>query len=158
MADRFLIIGNPENRRVTLFQSALARCGLPVARCFSYESLLSGETDFLPASDEVVRMESPGENEAVSRSLIQRGAAFENRDVDEVSQIVANARHGEIVFPGLWFRGYSDLLSSLAQRTATWMNHPWEIAVQFDKTRCQRLLSDAGVPVPQQLGSVRGYE
>lgn len=158
MADRFLIIGNPENRRVTLFQSALARCGLPVARCFSYESLLSGETDFLPASDEVVRMESPGENEAVSRSLIQRGAAFENRDVDEVSQIVANARHGEIVFPGLWFRGYSDLLSSLAQRTATWMNHPSEIAVQFDKTRCQRLLSDAGVPVPQQLGSVRGYE
>lgn len=158
MADRFLIIGNPENRRVSLFQTALARCGLPEARCISYESLLSGDADFSPAPDEVVRLESPGENESVSRSLICRGAILENRDVEEVSRIAADARHGEIVFPGLWFRGYANLLSTLAGCRARWMSHPSEIAVQFDKARCQRLLSDAGVPAPQQLGPVSGYE
>lgn len=158
MADRILIIGNPENRRVTFFQSALAQCGLPAARCVSYESLLSRGADFDPTSTEVARLESPGENETVSRSLIRRGAVLENRDVGEISRITARARHGEIVYPGLWFRGYADLLNALAGRDARWMNHPLEIATQFDKSHCQRLLSDAGVPVPQQLGPVSGYE
>ena len=81
----FVVIGNPKNRRVTLFQDALARRGLAPAEVIGYrELLLSGRpaAEFLAGlpAHSVLRIDSPGEDFAVLRALLARGADAEGRE------------------------------------------------------------------------------
>ncbi|HEX8538485.1 MAG TPA: hypothetical protein VF664_13540, partial [Cystobacter sp.] len=62
-APPFLVIGNPENRRVTLFQAALAARGLPPAHVVPWRALLRDPAVLadLPDTERLVRIDSAGE-------------------------------------------------------------------------------------------------
>ncbi len=94
-----LVIGNPENRRITMWQAAVEQSGRPTSHIVSYLSLLRGDVD-LPAellSTDLVRIESPGENSKVERELLLRGARCAERDIDTELVTAAVADHGRIV-------------------------------------------------------------
>jgi len=73
---RFVVIGNPENRRIQLFQMALARLGLGPADVVSYVDLLAERVLLRNVIEPhaIVRLESPGENFEVEKQLLAAGA------------------------------------------------------------------------------------
>ncbi|MET9381827.1 STM4014 family protein [Streptomyces sp. NPDC002928] len=124
---RIAVVGNPENRRVTLFGEAVRAAGLSGPRIVSREEVLrSGGADF--AADEIVRIDSPGENRAVDRLL---------RGTEDPTRVEGSAR---------WYAHFMTAVRSL--RGGIRLDDPDELAVLFDKRRCHAVLAAAGVPVP----------
>jgi glutathione synthase/RimK-type ligase-like ATP-grasp enzyme len=160
---QFVIIGNPEHRRVEFFQTALHSCGLKQARVVAYDTLLREGPNALAEVDSrhIVRLESPGQNAAVQRALIERGArVMDSCRLDH--EALAAMERGRIIHPDQWYRGFADLLTELdgvlAPRRVRWINHPHDIAVMFDKTACHTRLNDAGLQTPQRLVAPRNYD
>ena len=158
-----IVVGNPENRRVEMFCAAVRRLDLPQPQVISYEAILTGKIDLarLSVPGCLVRIDSPGENEAVHRSLIA-GAAVSLDGIPENYEADEPPEFGRIDHPRLWYRGFCSLLGQLeqasAQQPVTWMNHPADIRLLFDKPACQQFLQTKGIPVPQVLGQVRSYD
>ncbi|MFO0756061.1 MAG: STM4014 family protein [Byssovorax sp.] len=165
----FVVVGNPQNRRVTLFQEALARAGLAPARIVSWIDLLTGrdtlERAVTPGA--IVRFESPGEDFAVERTLIALGA--EVADDGAAARIPAEAAlrldedRGLLLHPRQWYLGLREALARAAEALDRCppharMNTPAEIAVLFDKRRCHAACEAAGAPVPRALGAVRSFD
>lgn len=124
---RLAVVGNPENRRVTLFTEAVRAAGLPGPRVVSWQEVLrSGGADF--AADDVVRIDSPGENTAVDRLL---------RGTEDPTRVEGSAR---------WYAHFMTAVRSL--RGGVRLDDPDELAVLFDKRRCHAVLTAADVPVP----------
>lgn len=124
---RFAVVGNPENRRVTLFADAVRAAGLPAPRVVPWEQVLrSGGAEF--TADEVVRLDSPGENPEVDRLL--RGA-------QDPTRVEGSA---------LWYARFTRALRGL--RGGVRLDDADELAVLFDKRRCHAALAAADVPVP----------
>lgn len=139
---RFVLIGNPENRRVHFFQEALQQAGQDAALVIPYLSILNGECelpDILREGD-TVRIESPGENFAVEKKILALGD-LENADGLEDER-------GRIYHPRLWFQGFSKLLESIAQQAAglNWFNHPDDIVSMFNKPLCKQILPAYTLP------------
>ena len=151
-------ICNPENRRAAYFRAAVAELGFPQPVEIAWLDLLEGRVHLaeLVPPRALVRIESPGENGAVEEALVQLG---QDRSRLQESR---PPEHGEIGDPAAWFRGFSLLLgrveAELGPREVSWMNHPAEIPLLFDKTACQQALRAAGLPVPDCLGSVTSFE
>ncbi|MFE0674610.1 STM4014 family protein [Streptomyces sp. NPDC058867] len=140
---RFAVVGNPGNRRVSLFADAVRAAGLTGPRVVAWADVLRGRgADFAP--DEVVRVDSPGERPEVDRML--RGAV-------EPTRVEGSAR---------WYAGFTAALGTL--RGGIRLDEPGELAVLFDKRLCHAVLDAAGVPVPASPTSgadgapVRGWE
>ena len=161
---QLVVIGNPENRRVEFFCDAAARLGFPRPRVLAYEAILAGEVEIVPSVPvgSLVRIESPGENAAVERRFIAAGALSSGQPpdvVDGLREVVVD--HGRIHQPQFWYAGFSDWLSrveqQLAAKNVTWMNHPSDIGLMFDKLRCQQQLSENKLPVPGLLGEITSY-
>ncbi|MEU8900664.1 STM4014 family protein [Nocardia sp. NPDC048505] len=119
------VVGIPGNRRLTGFQEALRRAGLPAAREVSWREVLGGRAEFAPA--ELVRLDSPGEDPVVERLL---------RDTEDPTRVEGSA---------LWYRRFIDAARGLR---AQLLDEPSDLAVLFDKRLCHGVLADAGVPVP----------
>lgn len=134
---RLAVVGNPDNRRVTLFAAAAVRAGLSPPRVYPWRDLLTGGP--APGPDETVRVDSPGEDAEVDRLL--RGAT-------------TPARPGEIVGMAA---AYNGLRTALARVRGRLLNPPGDILVLNDKRHCHAVLRDAGVPVPPALPPVHGY-
>ncbi|MEU9478041.1 STM4014 family protein [Streptomyces sp. NPDC048191] len=134
-AVRFAVVGNPENRRLAFFDRAVRAAGLPAPRVVAWAEVLRGERcEFEP--DEIVRLDSPGENAEVDRLL--RGA-------EDPTRVEGSAR---------W---YATLMAALrGLRGGIRLDDPDELAVLFDKRRCHAVLSAAGVPVPASPTSGAG--
>ncbi|MEV8388217.1 STM4014 family protein, partial [Streptomyces chartreusis] len=140
---RFAVVGNPENRRVSLFADAVRAAGLPGPRVVAWRDvLLEGGADF--ASDEIVRVDSPGENPEVDQLL--RGAT-------DPTRVEGSAR---------WYARFTAALRTL--RGGIRLDDPDDLAVLFDKRACHGVLDAAGVPVPASPTSgpggapVRGWD
>jgi glutathione synthase/RimK-type ligase-like ATP-grasp enzyme len=140
---RFAVVGNPGNRRVDLFADAVRAAGLPGPRVVPWADVLrDGGADFAP--EEVVRLDSPGEDAHVDRLL--RGA-------DDPTRVEGSAR---------WYTTFTSALRGL--RGGRRLDDPDDLAVLFDKRRCHAVLAGAGVPVPASPTSgpgappVRGWE
>ncbi|MFJ3309963.1 STM4014 family protein [Streptomyces sp. NPDC086549] len=140
---RFAVVGNPENRRVTLFGDAVRAAGLPAPRVVAWTDVLrAGGAEF--GAEEIVRIDSPGENAEVDRLL--RGA-------DDPTRVEGSAR---------WYAGFTAALRGL--RGGIRLDDPDDLAVLFDKRRCHAVLDSAGVPVPASPTSgpgaapVRGWD
>ncbi|MEU9309596.1 STM4014 family protein [Streptomyces sp. NPDC048256] len=140
---RLAVVGNPENRRVALFEDAVRAAGLPAPRVVPWADVLSGGgADF--TAEEIVRLDSPGENPEVDRLL--RGAADPTR----------------VEGSGRWYTRFTTAVRSL--RGGVRLDDPDELAVLFDKRLCHAVLDAAGVPVPAsptsgpQGAPVRGWD
>ncbi|MBW3599267.1 MAG: hypothetical protein KY475_18600, partial [Planctomycetes bacterium] len=78
---RWIVLGDPNNRRTILFQTALRELGQPVADVVSYRDLLQGQIDLteylarFSGETCILRIESPAEDHEVERRLIARGAS-----------------------------------------------------------------------------------
>lgn len=162
----FAIIGNPENRRVAMFQAALAAQGLPAARVLAWRALaergaparLLGE---LP-DDTILRIDSMGEDDEVERALLGRGEAAAR--AEGVPAIGARAlaaiprEVGRILHPRQAHLGFLAVLAEIdgAIRPAWRVLQPvGAIAELFDKRVTSRKWRGLGVPVPDALDDVR---
>jgi glutathione synthase/RimK-type ligase-like ATP-grasp enzyme len=168
MLPPLVIIGNPDNRRVYMFQDALAHFGLPHARAISYADLLCGRValaDVTPRGA-IVRIESPGEDFDVERLLLAAGtdaaAAEQSPHISGPEAMALPYDKGRILYPRQWYLGYRETLRAIERQLAgydcRWMNHPRDIAVMFDKGICHARLVRAGVPVPESLGTVGSFD
>ncbi|UQA91778.1 STM4014 family protein [Streptomyces halobius] len=130
---RFAVVGNPENRRVTLFADAVRAAGLPEPRVLPWAEVLCAGAEFV--SGETVRIDSPGENAEVERLL---------RGVVEPTRVEGTAR---------WYVRFTEAVREIARAAsaggATLLDDPAELAVLFHKRRCHGVLRAAGVPVPE---------
>jgi hypothetical protein len=137
---RLAVVGNPENRRVTLFSAAVRRAGRPEPVVYPWRDvLLSGR---VPGPGELVRIDSPGEDAVVDQLLRSSPSP---------------ARHGEIVGMAAAFAGFRGALDRVAAGGAELLNQPADILTMTSKPDCHAVLSAAGIPVPPALPGVTGY-
>ena len=139
------VVGVPENRRTTLYEDAARSLGAVSPRVVSWLDVLGGSASFLPG--EMVRVDSPGEDAEVARLL--RGSAG---PVD-MYRVEGSAA---------WYAGFSRALRLLDERVrragARLLTDIEETLVMFDKARCHKELSAAGVRVPAVVEGVDGYD
>ncbi|MDH6675846.1 glutathione synthase/RimK-type ligase-like ATP-grasp enzyme [Rhodococcus sp. LBL1] len=124
---RLAVVGNPDNRRVTMLFDAAARHGMSTPRVVSWREVLTARgARFDP--DELVRLDSPGEDPDVDALL--RGPGDPTR--------IADGTH--------W---YASLIAAVGTlRGGRLLTDPDDLAVLFDKRRCHAALAGGGVPVP----------
>lgn len=166
---RFVVLGNPANRRLTGFAEAAQAAGHRVA-LLSWRDLLAGELDLAAQTEgAVVKLDSPGEDWEVERSLLARGAEVPDAEHPDAARIPArDARtlehdRGRIVAPRQWYRGFvatlADVTAALSEgRPRLVANDPGAIGCMFDKPRCHAALDAAGVAVAPALPRVRSYD
>lgn len=140
---RFAVVGTAGNRRVTMFADAVRAAGLPAPRVVPWADVLrDGGAEF--AADELVRVDSPGEQPEVD--LLLRGVA-------DPTRVEGSAR---------WYTGFTAALGTL--RGGIRLADDADLAVLFDKRLCHGVLRAAGVPVPESPTSgpdgaaVRGWD
>jgi glutathione synthase/RimK-type ligase-like ATP-grasp enzyme len=169
--EAWLLIGNPENRRLHLFQQALAQRGLGIATILSYEVLLQNtpmlerrlmDTLALMDTDRIaIRIDSPGENLAVEHGLIRLGYEDAPRDPPQLSN-----ERGEIADLRYWYRGFKRLLMQLKSTAALaakqgkqirFMNQPDDIALMFDKQKSHAHLFRQGLSVIPALPKIASH-
>jgi glutathione synthase/RimK-type ligase-like ATP-grasp enzyme len=164
----FVLIANPDSRRVTLFQQALARLEQSPARVVAYSELLNGRahlSDWVRPGD-VVRIESPGRDWDVEKQILLAGAEETEKEIlrggiEWISRQTLNAmsfERGRILSSRQWYLGWCKTLRDIQRQLADCpphhlMNGIRDIALMFDKPRCQQILSDHGVNVPVVLGT-----
>ncbi len=172
MKRNWLVIGNPENRRVEFFQAALANAQQPAATIIPYLNLLQhpdqtwAEIVELLQCDPMVRIESPGENDLVERLLIRRGlqdAMDEGCAFVEARQLEQTPyERGQILWPRQWFLGFRSLLLQLDELVnehgGRFMNSPNDIVTMFDKVDCHQLLQRNQIPVARRLDQVSDFD
>ncbi|WP_338315979.1 STM4014 family protein, partial [Streptomyces bohaiensis] len=153
---RTTVVGNPDNRRVALHAAAVRAAGLPAPRVLPWQEVLTTLHEqgaaALPgfAPDEIVRLDSPGEDPAVDALL--RGAG-------DPTRVEGGAR---------WYERFTSAARAVGARAradgARLLDDPEELAVLFDKRLCHGVLRGAGVPVPESPTSgpaaprVRGWD
>ena len=165
---RFVVIGNPANRRVGLFQAALAAHGVPPATVIAWSDVIArGAEATLGALGEqpaIVRIDSAGEEDGVERALIRRGeaaaraegyAAIDARRLDTIPNEL-----GRILFPRQQHLGFVAVLREveavLAARPAWRVVQPVRaIEELFDKRVTSAKWSALEIPIPDPLRDVR---
>ncbi|MGW4034287.1 STM4014 family protein [Streptomyces sp. NPDC004838] len=147
-APALAVVGNPANRRVTLFQDAALAAGLPAVRVVPWIDVLRDRALFRPG--EYVRIDSPGEDPEVDRELRGEG---------DPARVEGTA---------LWYERFTAaarrVTGAAVAAGAVPLDDPDELAVLFDKRLCHGVLRRAGVPVPDSPTSgagaraVRGWD
>jgi hypothetical protein len=168
-APPFLILGNPENRRVSLFQEALAAQGLPSARVIAWADLVrsTAPLEAVPNEPTLVRIDSFGESFDVEKGLLARG--FEDAARASVSVLPPDAidalsfDRGRIRAPRQHHLGFLRVLGDVAAVLATKdqlrvLNPPASIADLFDKRVTSRRYASLGVPVPRFFDGIDRHE
>ena len=167
---RYVVLGNPENRRITLFQEALARRGQPPATVLAWRDLVAAEESVeavlsrLPEAPAVLRIDSFGEDFDVERRLLRRGLSA--AEADPTGPTVARAEEidgltfdrGRILAPRQHHHGFLSVLAELERALARrpWLRplpSPRTIERLFDKRACAPSFVAAGAPVPRSIPS-----
>lgn len=168
----FVIIGNPENRRITMFQKALEHWQLPKANVVSYLDLVKGVVKLtkIVKPNSIVRIDSPGENFALEQALLALGAnapepiekanfaRLPKKQVDELT-----FDQGLIIYPRQWYLGYLEVLKLITKQLADCPKHqlmsvPSDIGMMFDKPLCHNLLLHNQIAVPPSLGYISCFD
>lgn len=163
---RFVVVGNPGNKRIAFFQEALQASGLAPAPVVPYAELIAGSDSLarFPADgDTIIRFEAPERNFEVEKALIAAGAEVE--DDGPAPRISATEARGlvfdkgRILYPRQWYLGLRRLFKRWEQQLACpVMNHPADIPIMFDKRLCHQLFTRYGIPAPVSLGEVHSYD
>lgn len=157
-----VVVGNPDGRRVALFQEAMRGRSLRPARVVPWIDLLSGvaSLEAVVRPGDVVRIESPGKDFEVGRRLLALGADVDDDPFHARADASTIARlpfdKGLILWPRQWFLGFRAALAVVREQLARCpphrsMSDPSDIEVMFDKPRCHARLMAAGVAVPPAL-------
>src|ERR1044072_4120125 len=149
----FTIIGNPENRRVTACCNTVQQLGYAMPQVISYAGWLSAQEMPIIPKENIIKIDSPGENDAVRSMLIAKGGCITSAP-DEFG-IIKNMRP--------WYTGYCNWLQEMQgvidhQQLPWVMNQPAEIQLQFNKPECQHWLQKQHVPVPHRLAGFNNYD
>lgn len=168
---RFLVIGNPENRRVTMFQAALAAQDQPPATVIAWRDLVAPGAPArvlgaLPKGPAILRIDSAGEDEDVERALILRGEAPARAEgyaaVLDARGLEATPRElGRILVPRQHHLGFVAVLDEIeaALRPAWRVTQPVAaIRDLFDKRVTSARWQAMGIPVPEFLTGVEEPE
>ncbi|HET8780938.1 MAG TPA: STM4014 family protein [Pyrinomonadaceae bacterium] len=160
-----LIIGVPGSRRTQLFQAALCRAGHPAARVVSFIDLLSQKIKIrdLVSAETVVRLDSPGKDTETERALLRAGSEvvstehFAGITSEEIERL--EFERGRILYPRQWYLGLCKALQIVKSQLPDCfvMNTFDDIALMFDKPRCQDVLSKHGIPVAKGLGEIESF-
>lgn len=162
MTPRYVLIANPGTKRCETYRSELlaywqARGVAVELEVVPWAAVVprDGNLDELPAFDRpaIVRMESPGKDDGVTRLLLEAGAR------DDPSEPTRDWRSlelpkGLLVRPGLLYGGFRRVLVGL-RKSFDARPHlaptacPLAIAEMFDKCATCRKLDAAEVPVPE---------
>jgi glutathione synthase/RimK-type ligase-like ATP-grasp enzyme len=170
LSRRFVVLCNPENRRLAYFQSALSKCGIPCAEVVAYRDFLQGRVDIrtVITPQSVLRIESPGENFEVERALLALGADEDDGGTPiprltqaQIAQLSLDK--GRISHTAQWFLGFRAALwkvkNQMAEAGSTaLMNDPDEILTMFDKPVCHATLESSGIAVPAALPRIGSFE
>jgi hypothetical protein len=164
-APRYILIANPGTKRCETYRRELvaywgARGAMPDVAIVPWAEIIprDGCLDGRPAFDRpaIVRLESPGKDIRVMRLLLEAGARDD--PTAERDWAALELTKGLLARPGLVYRGFRRVLRGLrnafdARPHLAPTACPLAVATMFDKTAtCQRL-HDAGVPVPEAMGS-----
>ncbi|HEX5270922.1 MAG TPA: STM4014 family protein [Gemmataceae bacterium] len=167
-APRYVLIANPGTKRCETYRRELllfwaGRGVTPEVDVVPWADVVprDGNLDGLPAFDRpaVVRLESPGKDDRVTRLMLEAGAR------DDPTEPPRDWRAEEIpkgllLRPGLYYRGFRRVLRGL-ERSFAARPHlaptacPLAVAEMFDKTATAAKLRAAGVPVPDWLREPR---
>lgn len=158
-----LLIGVPGSRRTQLFQAALSRAGQPAATVVSFIDLLRQKTMIadLISAETVVRVDSPGKDFETERALLHLGVGgdehFARITHEEIDRL--EFERGRILYPRQWYLGLCNVLRIVKSQLPDCflMNSLSEIAVMFDKPRCQTILRNHGIPVAAGLGEIESF-
>lgn len=148
---RLALLGNPENRRIREFQRAAEELGGPVPACLSFEQFINSPASLGTLNAELLRIDSPGENEAVTRALIARGGGPSHETLE----------FGEIAHQREYHLGFCEVLDEIQASGVPCVNAPRDIAAMFDKWECHLRFLEKGVPrpasevAPKDFGSFR---
>ena len=161
----FVVIANPENRRVGFLQQALEHFSLPPVTVVSYTDLIVGKETLeqFNAPNTIIRFDSPEKNFEVDQAIVAAGADVPD---DGQQQRISPAGATELVFdkglilyPRQWYLGWRYLLQQWEkQLRCPTMNHPQDIAAMFDKPLCHERFSRHGITVPRSLGVIHNYD
>jgi len=167
---KFIIIGNPENRRIGLFQQALNYWGLPSAKVLDYLDLIYGRKNLedIIDSQTIIRIESPERNFLVEKAIIAAGAniqpAENHQQIPAADALALDFDRGRIYYPKQWYLGWCNLLhqwenvilnqdnfnkSLPGNNLGYFMNHPTEIIQMFDKRICHQRFTDYSLNQPE---------
>ncbi len=161
----FLIVGNPENRRVTGFQEALRARGHPAAQVVPWVSFLEDPRalEALPNEPLLIRVESYGESLAVDKLLFARGyddarkAGVSTLSLPDIRALGED--RGRILAPRQHHLGVERALRQLEGiflLKDRWivLNSPGSLRDLFDKRVTSRRYAESGIPVPRALWGV----
>lgn len=158
---RWLLIGNPENRRVTDFAQAVRDEAQAEPAVLPHEALLAHPETLLEQPDEptFVRIDSVGENTEVSRELLRRGydrARSLGFSACAPEQVGGHPHFGEVFYPRQEFLGFACYLEELAQvleERPAWqvLQKPRAILELFDKRLTSERYCREDIPVPEVI-------
>jgi glutathione synthase/RimK-type ligase-like ATP-grasp enzyme len=177
-----LIVGAGGDPRVTGFQAARARAGLPLARLLDYRDLVAdfaGSASALSGAA-VVRIDSPGRDPNVLAGMLALGI---ERCVQDNSMVLSRSMIADVVADrGRLLPAYQlccglqvvlEALQGQAQyakvQNAKEHNRDWGAAIKlipdpasillaFDKARCHAHLHAQGILVPTALATITSFE
>lgn len=165
-----VVIGSPGDRRIELFQAALAGLRWLPARVVSYLDLLTRRVNLaeMIGPETFVRIESPGKQPEVERALLAHGAdqpeteqpdkPYERFTREMLARIPQEK--GRILSSRQWYLGFSHLLRQVASLVPARQlsSQPDDILLMFDKRACHALLQQHNIPVPRTLAPVNSYD
>jgi glutathione synthase/RimK-type ligase-like ATP-grasp enzyme len=154
-----VIIGNPENRRVTAFVAELIALKEHTFSVVSYLDLLDNVANLaqyiLPHS--IIKIESSGENSLVRKRLIEYGKSTPSVYLDFLDDF------GRICYVEEWYQGFSLFLWAIKKQLQALetphylMNDIDSILTMFDKVACKEILLKNNIPTPRSLGVISDY-
>jgi glutathione synthase/RimK-type ligase-like ATP-grasp enzyme len=165
---RYLLIANPTTKRCATYHRELLafwanRHVTPEIVVVPWADVIprDGQLDHLPAFDRpaVLRLESPGKDDGVTRLLLEAGARDDPTEPPCDWRLLPMPK-GLLLRPGLYYRGFRRVLQGLARAFAS-RSHltptasPLAVIEMFDKTVTTVKLHAAGVPVPNWLPNPR---
>ena len=159
-----VLVGNPANRRVTMFQDALAAQGHPPAHVIAWRDLVErgAPATLLADAHGIVRIDSAGEDDEVERALLRRGedaartGGFPAIDTRRLAAIPNEL--GRILYPRQQHLGFLAVLDEIAAALpadARVLQPPAAIAELFDKAATSRRWRALGIPMPEVLPTTR---
>ena len=161
----FVIVANPENRRVGFLQQALTHFNLPPATVISYADLIAEKDNLerFSAPNTIIRFDSPERNFEIDKAIIAAGGEVaddgKHQRISAAEAANLEFDKGLILYPRQWYLGWRNLLQQWEkQLQCQTMNHPQDIAVMFDKPQCCEVFLRHNIPVSRSLGKIYNYD